>query len=177
MSQRVNNWWIDFFFFNCYLAVPRPTLGHSQGDSLTNPLLITVFVYIRPEGHREPFNEVGSLSPAECLAGFEPGTFRFLLQCLNPTSDGEEKAMDFDFFCDKFSQFFLGDTLTFSYSIVYFLFLWAPWCFSYLRPVGSGKGGMWRLATPVFGYEVKLQLIINKIWKTWNPWKKISQFI
>ena len=31
------------FFFNCYLAVPRPTLGHSRGDSLTNPMLITVF--------------------------------------------------------------------------------------------------------------------------------------
>ena len=30
-----------FFFFNCYLGVPRPTLGHSQGDSLTNLMLIT----------------------------------------------------------------------------------------------------------------------------------------
>ena len=28
-------------FFNCYLAAPRLTLGHSQGDSLTNPMLIT----------------------------------------------------------------------------------------------------------------------------------------
>ena len=25
------------FFFNCYLTDPRPTLGHSQGDSLANP--------------------------------------------------------------------------------------------------------------------------------------------
>ena len=56
-------------FFNCYLAAPQPTLGHSQGDSLTNPMLITAFVHIRPEGHREPRNEVGSLSPAERLAG------------------------------------------------------------------------------------------------------------
>ena len=30
-------------FFNCYLAVPRPTLGHSRGDSLTNPMLIIAF--------------------------------------------------------------------------------------------------------------------------------------
>ena len=66
-----------FFFFNCYLADPRPTLGHSQGDSLTNPMLIAAFYLIRLEGHREPRNEVGSLSPAERLAGFEPGTFRF----------------------------------------------------------------------------------------------------
>ena len=69
-----------FFFFNCYLAVPQPTLGHSQGDSLTNLMLITAFVHIRSKGHREPRNEVGSLSPVEHLAGFEPGTLRFLLQ-------------------------------------------------------------------------------------------------
>ena len=47
-------------------------------------MLITAFVHVRPEGHREPRNEVGSLSPAERLAGFEPGTFRFWLQRLNP---------------------------------------------------------------------------------------------
>ena len=71
-------------FFNCYLADPRPTLGHSQGDSLANPMLITTFELIRPEGHREPRNEVGSPSLAEHLAGFEPGTFRFYSQHLNP---------------------------------------------------------------------------------------------
>ena len=43
-------------FFNYYFAVPRPTLGHSQGDSLTNPMLIITFVQVRPEGHREPRN-------------------------------------------------------------------------------------------------------------------------
>ena len=52
--------WIKWrFFFNCYLAVPGRTLGHSRGDSLTNPMLITAFVQFRPEGHREPRNEVG----------------------------------------------------------------------------------------------------------------------
>ena len=60
---------VFFFFFNCYLADPRPTLGHSQGDSFTNPMLIAAFYLIRPEGHREPRNEVGSLGPAERLAG------------------------------------------------------------------------------------------------------------
>ena len=65
------------FFFNRYLAVPRPTLGHSQGGSLTNLMVNTAFVHVRPEGHREHRNEVGSLSPAERLAGFESGTFRF----------------------------------------------------------------------------------------------------
>ena len=63
---------VDFLlFFKCYLAVPRPTLGYSQGDSLTNLMLITAFVQVRPKGHREPHNEVGSLSLAECLADFD----------------------------------------------------------------------------------------------------------
>ena len=33
--------WVSFF--NCYLAAPRPTLGHCRGGSLTNQMLITVF--------------------------------------------------------------------------------------------------------------------------------------
>ena len=53
-------------FFYCYLAFPQSTLGHSRGDSLTNPMIITAFVQIRPKGHREPRNDfdpkvIGSL--------------------------------------------------------------------------------------------------------------------
>ena len=71
-------------FLNCYLASPWPTLGHYRGGSLTGPMLITCVIHIRPEGHREPRNEIRSLSPAKCLVEFEPGTFRFGSQCLNP---------------------------------------------------------------------------------------------
>ena len=67
-----------------YLAAPRPTSGNYLGDSLTHPMLITAFLHIRPEAHREPRSEVGSLSLAERLAGFEPGTFQFWSQRLNP---------------------------------------------------------------------------------------------
>ena len=63
-----------YFFFNCYLAAPRPTLGHYRGGSLTHPMLITCVLHIRPEGYQEPRNEVGSLSRADRLVGFEPGT-------------------------------------------------------------------------------------------------------
>ena len=55
----------DLLPFNLCLATPRPTLGHYRGDSLTHSLLITAFLQIWPEGHREPRSEVGSLSPAE----------------------------------------------------------------------------------------------------------------
>ena len=40
------SWNFFFFFLNCYLAAPRPTLGHYRGDSLTHPMLITAFFYI-----------------------------------------------------------------------------------------------------------------------------------
>ena len=54
-------------FFNIYLAAQQPTLGHYQEDSLTHPLLITAFLQFWPEGHQEPCNKVGSLSPTKHL--------------------------------------------------------------------------------------------------------------
>ena len=44
-------------------------------------------LHFRPEGYREPHNEVKSQSPAEPLERFEPGIFQFLLQRLNPLGD------------------------------------------------------------------------------------------
>ena len=60
-------------FFNCYLAFPQTTSGHSQGVSLTNPMLITAFYLFQPKGHRESHSKTGSLRPVKSLAGFEPG--------------------------------------------------------------------------------------------------------
>ena len=40
-------------FFNCYLAAPRPTLGHYQGGSPTHPMSITAFLHIQRGGGRE----------------------------------------------------------------------------------------------------------------------------
>ena len=82
--DKVTELLIFLVFFNCYLTVRWPSFGHSQGDSFTNPMLITAFVQVWPKGHREPRNEVGSLSSTDRLLGFEPGTFRFWLEHLNP---------------------------------------------------------------------------------------------
>ena len=41
ISQRI---FIGNIFFNYYFPVPRPTLDHSQEDSLTKPMLITAFL-------------------------------------------------------------------------------------------------------------------------------------
>ena len=38
-------------FFLMLVGCPKTNLGHSSGDSLTNPILITAFVKFRPEGH------------------------------------------------------------------------------------------------------------------------------
>ena len=43
-----------------------------------------LLLHIRPKGHRKAHDKVGSLSLAKCLLGFEPGTFWFWSQCLNP---------------------------------------------------------------------------------------------
>ena len=57
------------FFFNCYLAAP---LSRGQPHS---PDVNHCILHFQPEGYREPHNEVGTLSLAERLVGFEPGTF------------------------------------------------------------------------------------------------------
>ena len=51
--------------------------------SLTNSMLITVFVQVGPEGHQEP-RDVVSLCPTEPLMGLEIAFFQFWLQHLNP---------------------------------------------------------------------------------------------
>ena len=72
------------FFFNCYLAAPRPTFGPLSRGQPHSPDVNHFVLYFRPEGHQEPPSKVGSLSPAKHLVGFEPGTFWFLLRRLNP---------------------------------------------------------------------------------------------
>ena len=63
------------FFFNCYLAAPRPTFGPLSRGQPHSPDVNHFVLYFRPEGHQEPPSKVGSLSPAKHLVGFEPGTF------------------------------------------------------------------------------------------------------
>ena len=53
-------------FLICYLTAPRPILEHNWGVNYT----------ISSRSHLDPRSKVGSLSPAERLVGFEPGTFR-----------------------------------------------------------------------------------------------------
>ena len=74
---------IRHFFF----LFGRPTANFgslSRGQPHSPDVNHCVFLHFQPKGHREHRNEVGSLSLDERLVGFELGTFRFLLQRLNP---------------------------------------------------------------------------------------------
>ena len=61
----------------------QTALGHYQQSSFTNPMLITALQLFWSECHREPRNEVGSLSLAVGPMEFETGTFWFWLSCPN----------------------------------------------------------------------------------------------
>ena len=70
-------------------------------------MLITAFELFRPKGHREPRNEVESLSPTERLVGFEPGTFRSLSQRLNPLG---HYPQDYARICLNFNNSYLPES-------------------------------------------------------------------
>ena len=77
---------------------PRSWLPRSQLFKLHSLDVNQDVLDFRPEGHREPRNKVGSLSPAERLLGFESGTFQFLLQRLNPLGHSHQQfPSDFPF--------------------------------------------------------------------------------
>ena len=75
------------YFFICYLGDPRPTWTTIE-KTASRTLCCLRYVNYRPEDHREPRNEVRSLSLAECLGGFDssdsftmPQPFRPLSPC------------------------------------------------------------------------------------------------
>ena len=85
------------FFFKLLLGCPTANFGPlSRGQPHSSDVNHCVF-HFRPEGHQEPRSEVGFLSPAEHLLRFEPGTFRFLLQRLNPLGHSPLKSWNLDF--------------------------------------------------------------------------------
>ena len=50
LTENVFFFFFFFFLFNCLFDCPRSTLGHSQGEGLTNPILTTTFnLMLTPE--------------------------------------------------------------------------------------------------------------------------------
>ena len=73
-----------FDFFQLLFGCPTAIFGQLSMDQPHSPDVNHCVLRIPPQSHREPCNEVGSLSPAKCLVRFEWGTFQFWLQRLNP---------------------------------------------------------------------------------------------
>ena len=61
-------------------------------------MLITALLHFQLEGRREPRNEVGCLSAAECLVDFEATIFRFLRR-LNPLGHFLQRILADLYFC------------------------------------------------------------------------------
>ena len=61
-----------------YLVTQRPTLGHWRGDSLTQPMLITMQFLVQPEGYGEARNKVVSKILVECISGIQTGDIPIL---------------------------------------------------------------------------------------------------
>ena len=89
IKTRQFNSYPNSLLFGCPMANFGP-LSRGQPHS---PDVNHCVLHFRPEGHREPRNEVGSLSPAKRLLGFEPGTFQFLVQCLDPLDHSPQRPL------------------------------------------------------------------------------------
>ena len=83
-NERPSKTMKNVFFFLSAIWLPHSQLWDFIKGQFHSPNVNHCSLHFRPEGHREPCNKVGSLSPAEHLVGFEPRTFRFLLQHVNP---------------------------------------------------------------------------------------------
>ena len=73
--KQLRSQWCQDTFFTCYLAAQLHTLSHYQGDNSLTQCQSLHFFHFSPEGDREPHNEVGSLSQAECIVRLKLGTF------------------------------------------------------------------------------------------------------
>ena len=78
-NKNTENWKAFFkLFFISHLAAPRPTLGQWQGGSHTHLMLITTLFQVLPEGHREPLNNIGPQSLAQCVSVTRAGNLLIL---------------------------------------------------------------------------------------------------
>ena len=71
--------------------------GPSSRGQPHSPDVNHCIFHFQPKGHWEPCSKVGSLNPTKHLVGFEPRTFRFLLQHLNPLGHSPSSSILYPF--------------------------------------------------------------------------------
>ena len=80
-----SNWEnLKHIYFQLLFGCPTANFGPLSRWQPHSPDANHSILQNQPEGHQKPCNEVRSLSLAKHLVGFEPGTFWFWLQRLNP---------------------------------------------------------------------------------------------
>ena len=93
---RQKNIWKYFslwrFFFFLLFGSPTANFEPLSRRQPHSPNVNHLHLHIQPEGHWQPRNKVGSLSLAKRLVGFEPETFQFWPQRLNPLGHSSYKA-------------------------------------------------------------------------------------
>ena len=79
--------------FNCYLTVPRPTLGHYRGGNLTHSMFNHCVCTFSTRRSPRALQQGRVPTPGGAQSGVEPGTFRFLLQRLKPLGHSPRVSM------------------------------------------------------------------------------------
>ena len=79
-------------FFISHLAALVPTFVHRHRGSLTHPVLITTLFQVRPEGHGELHNEIGSQSLAKRISRIRTRNLSILSIRCYPTVSLSPKA-------------------------------------------------------------------------------------
>ena len=97
---------LNSLFFKLLFDCPMANFGSLLRGQPCSPDVNHSVLHFWPEGQRESCNEVGFLSLAKCLVGFEVGSFQFLLR-LNPLGHSPQKQCNSQRCRRKRSNFFI----------------------------------------------------------------------
>ena len=101
----LTNSYSTVYLFKLLFGCPTANFGSLLRGQSHSPDVDHCVLHFRPEGHRESHNGVAFLSLAECLVGFEPGNFQFLLR-LKPLGHSPQKQCNSQPCRRKRSNFF-----------------------------------------------------------------------
>ena len=83
-SYKEGSIYLSIYFLTANWLYQGQLWAILQGIASQTQCKLLWFLLVQPGGHQQSRNEVRSLSMAKHLMEFEPGTFRFQFQCLNP---------------------------------------------------------------------------------------------
>ena len=143
----------------CYLAVPLPTLGHYEGDSLTHSMLISEFTQFQPKGHWLSTSWGLNQEPSNSTTAPSVNISKYLLICLlvdsNPSS---ERAPRVKPLLKAISL------VEWPWSPCKVWFFWAQGNFSAIRRSASRHFSWNNRMLTIFFNETTLRIVLIKQW-------------